>query len=286
MDSSDESSSILKRKQNSFPEESRKIPRLIDDSDDAESSSSEEEDQNEFVEDDFLVADENEDYVVPKRKESNALKRLVRAKNKFQLDEEDEILINENNAENYVAAKEIVAGKSIVIDTEYNGSEDEEDDMNQFIIEEENRENKSLRNRDSATSRREKAGPSYDQVQEAIDIFGDDYDEFDDFDEMGQVEEKHKMPEGINVNESFDHRSIVEKFLLSKDEQIRATDRPERLQLRLVDRGKVVGKERRKEAEWIFSQLKVKNRIISSYSYSVEIIDSIRDILSFLQVLL
>ena len=128
------------------------------------------------------------------------------------------------------------------------------------------------------TGRRE--GPTYDQLQEAMDIFGAGFDDFDDEDED---EDRHDRDDsegegekdGENLDSNgernelgkkdqrriqrlrsrYERSQLVATFCTERDDILRRVDKPERLQEVLVGRDTPHEDERRLEARWMAAKL-------------------------------
>jgi transcription elongation factor SPT6 len=128
-------------------------------------------------------------------------------------------------------------------------------------------------------SGRRKGGPTYDQIQEAVSIFGEGYDDFDDEDDelfkggdddAGAAVRAAAKDAAIEtkalgkIRSKFDHSQIVALFGTARDDELRATDIPERLQecgwMQLRDEPDL--EERVAEAQWIAG--KVAEEMLSS----------------------
>jgi hypothetical protein len=141
------------------------------------------------------------------------------------------------------------------------------------------------------TGRRE--GPTYDQLQEAMDIFGAGFDDFSDEDELaagrdsdseggedGRVttdklrrmdldrdgEALERMGDRIELNKKdqrriqklrsrYERAHLVATFCTEHDDVLRRVDRPERLQQVLVGRDTPDDSERLLEARWMAAKL-------------------------------
>jgi hypothetical protein len=329
-----ENGTNLKKRKISTPVSSKKKSTSLFDDEAAESgdedfgSDSDEEDDSNYIEDGFLVRedeldDRTEDYMsshLPKKK----LQKLTK-KHDIVLDEEDELLIQDSiirsaefkTAEGYSDDEgdgEIVP---TMVNEEFsearnngqsskrkayfqNGDEDDDSDMDDFIVPEEGgdyasddeemrevqRQQKSLHNTQRRAGKRD--GPSYDQIQEAMDIFGAGYDDFDEDDEEenedevaenddhGNEEEQHAIGTGDADNAAtevtyklsardkkligklrsrYERSQLVASFCTDKDEEIRRVDRPERFQDVMRGRGIPDDEERHNEAQWMAAKL-------------------------------
>eukprot|EP00903_Cladosiphon_okamuranus_P017486 g16106.t1 len=104
------------------------------------------------------------------------------------------------------------------------------------------------------------SGPSQDQVFEAMEIFGEGIQDFDfnaaDDEEVGADGKLRPSKDARRQALAGIEPSVLkEKFLTEQDKLIQETDRPERLQLRMPNRGEASDAERQDEAMWICNQL-------------------------------
>ena len=139
------------------------------------------------------------------------------------------------------------------------------------------------------------AGPTYDQVQEVFDIFGQGFDEFDDDDddlapeepadeaelldgegegdlekgdgeegEDAEVAQRRRRAAALErrsvskLKSKFEYSQLVSSFCTDKDEVLRQLDRPERLQQLLPRSSAPDAVERRREAAWLATLLAAK----------------------------
>jgi hypothetical protein len=120
-------------------------------------------------------------------------------------------------------------------------------------------------------------GPTYDQIQEAMDIFGEGFDDFDDEDEEADGEGGDDLDENADgerqggaaaaavdengltkkeqqriqkVRSRYERSQLVATFCTERDDVLRRVDRPERLQEVLVGRDAPSHEERLLEAKW------------------------------------
>ena len=133
-------------------------------------------------------------------------------------------------------------------------------------------------------------GPAQEEIDEAFDIFGDDYGDYyggadrvgeeeDDDESYGESDDddlfsdkterrekrraaalqKKKSARDQNSKEDvramFERSKLIEKFCTERDDELRNTDLPERLQDILPGRTPPDSAERREEAKWISAQL-------------------------------
>src|SRR5262249_15583214 len=120
--------------------------------------------------------------------------------------------------------------------------EDYESDVNDFIEDDlpavpQERRVKDKRNSKGIFGLR-RDGPTYDQVQEARDIFGDGYDDLGDdtfnealYDENEVIAPADTRAYHDNKISNFEYIQLVQSFCLDEDESIRNLDIPERIQL-------------------------------------------------------
>lgn len=139
---------------------------------------------------------------------------------------------------------------------------DSEDEMNGFIVddvqegeaaetEEERAERRALKAEERAARKKMEGaragGPTRQQLEDVMEIFGDGYDEFGDYSDAEEEEEdedgnlmigaeagaaasameKKKLDK---IRSTFEHTDLVKSFCTAEDDVIRATDIPERLQ--------------------------------------------------------
>lgn len=263
-----------------------------DEGDDYDDAEDEDEDEDQYVADDFLVdeqGEEEEEASVSERhvKKSKSHQKLKKNTRKFLLDEDDQLLIQETIPEKGERADkaEPVEGDEIEPDVS-----DEESDVNDFIEDDGYNQLKPVAKRN--TSRKSlfsQDGPTYDQVQEARDIFGDGYDEigeeesfYDENDENGLKSSASKL-KGEKKASGFEYIQLVQNFCLDEDEVIRETDIPERLQIyhasrdtneQLID----------EESIWILQQLKSLKLMDFSPRNSEVLVESVKTVLNFLLV--
>lgn len=184
----------------------------------------------------------------------------------------------------------------------YYDDDDEGSDMGGFIVDEdeerEGSQDEGVRRRNRSgsggvegqrvaphrrTGRRE--GPTYDQLQEAMDIFGAGFDDFSDEEEenlgSGSGDENEDGEgeratsgrdwdvsagnvEGLNkktqksigkLRSRYERSVIVSTFSTERDDELRRVDRPERMQMALVGRETPQDEERQLEAQWMAKKL-------------------------------
>ena len=233
-----------------------------------------------------------------------ALKNLKRKKEgtKVDLDELDLIRENledagrddqvneESDAGDDEIAPEVVHEGTVGKVGEY-PSEDEnsEDEMDGFIVDDE-RDGEAIETEEERAERRARqleeraarkkmegtraGGPTRQQLEDAMEIFGDGYDEFDFNDEeeeeedgedsfggAGSAAEKKKLNK---IRSAFEHSDLVESFCTAEDDLVRSTDVPERLQAWIKGRamappGPGAGPEQIEqlgpEARWVCTKL-------------------------------
>ncbi len=253
-------------------------------SDEEDSEGSADEKGSDSSDDDGLFEKEEQGDGQKKRKVE--MSRLQR-KTDLTLDADDLDLIAENamdNAdpfvENRVNREEIDAGDEIMPErirrTVYEG-DDDADEMDDFIEDDldpgeegdsadEERQAERARRRSAASRTGAKfQGPTRDQIQEAMDVFGEDFniddlDSDEDDDEEGDVdlmeepgEDSAKNKRVKKILSRYERDTIVEKFCTEQDEMLRSEDQPERFL-------NIVGREnsdefRKEQAEWIEPKL-------------------------------
>lgn len=262
-----------------------------DGEDDDEIEDDEEEDEDHYLADDFLVdeqGDEDDGSVSDTQvKKSKSHQKLKKNKRKFLLDEDDQLLIQETIPEKKEPEKiEQSEGAEIEPDV----SEDESD-VNDFIEDDGFNQSKPVAKRNmSRKSLFSHDGPTYDQVQEARDIFGDGYDEigedesfYDENDEEGLKASTLSKAKGDKRSSGFEYIQLVQNFCLDDDEIIRETDVPERLQVYHASRD-ITEKVCDEEAVWIVHQLKSLKLLDFSPRNSDILIESVKTVLNFLLV--
>eukprot|EP01034_Spumella_vulgaris_P023707 gene23707-29953_t len=175
-------------------------------------------------------------------------------------------------------------------DSDMDGFIDHGDDEGDVSDEENSRElqrhQKSLHNTQRRAGKRD--GPTYDQIQEAMDIFGAGYGDFDDEeedepdeDDNGESDEREDDDQNAalagdadntatevtyklsardkkligKLRSRYERSQLVASFCTDKDEEIRRIDRPERFQHVMRGRGTPDDEERRNESEWMALKL-------------------------------
>ncbi|KAJ4828346.1 Transcription elongation factor spt6, partial [Turnera subulata] len=128
----------------------------------------------------------------------------------------------------------------------------DEDEMADFIVDEEEVDENGLRVKRKKLKKkksRQAAGVSSSALQEAHEIFGD-------VDELLQLR-KRGLESGEwqerRLEDEFEPIVLSEKYMTEKDEQIRTTDIPERMQISEESTGSPT--DIRKEGSWIYNQL-------------------------------
>eukprot|EP01038_Epipyxis_sp_PR26KG_P004105 gene4105-5855_t len=211
-----------------------------------------------------------------------------------------------------------------------NNNDDDGSDMSDFIVQDVGEElsddendrgmtqrSRSIREVANTHKKGPREGPTDDQIQDAIAIFGVDYDDFDDesvdedddehdhitnrrYDEDGyeivddseqQVKLSAKERKNINkIRSRFDRSQLVSGFCTEKDDEIRNIDRPERFQSYLVGRQALSSDERADESKWMANKVAEKYIFIyepSEYTLetlAAEFVEPIENILRFIQV--
>ena len=316
-----------------------------EDSDEVNNSDDEDElsDEENYIDDGFVVmgdeelelSEEEGDNVVKTKKTWQKLKKKT---DKVVLDEEDELLILDNQLRDTERKEDLNGKKEISDDVSVDEdvvveessrkrqdlyAEEDEDDLEDFIAREDDEDDddddKMSKRRAIAAPklpyRRNKEGPTFDQVQEAIDIFGHGYDDqFSDEDEEVEVEGEYPPPLPISednatdkirsvkekkvvqrLRSKFDRSQLVMGFCTDRDEIIRHIDQPERLITisKLSSTTTTItatnGKDAiaasdadlEQEAEWLSHKLAEK--IISDFSIEDQRLSSIEKRLTMMQ---
>jgi len=212
-----------------------------------------------------------------KKKKKNELSRLRKAE-ETALDADDLDLINEAQA---LQQEEMEMNAAATTEPEEEGDEimperagrdfiDDEDAMDDFIeddLVEEGGVGEPARRRAPRAGARALQGPSKDQIYDAIQIFGEDFnlEDADDSDLDGEgAEEDDLMKEPGEASMTrrvekmmsrYDREKVVEKFMTEADEKFRAKDVPERFVEASEVRPDVSDEERGMEARWIAKRL-------------------------------
>lgn len=235
-----------------------------------------EEEDNQYVLDDFVVEEDDVDdpRIKLKKPEKKKLKRIRRRKETLIPDDEDldlirharedlekEKRVDEEESNSDRGYDEEIAPEDDDSEGEHFAGtkkinyldEDEDSDMEGFLVEDgrdENDENPVPRQK---KDKRQRQGPSYDQINNAAEIFGI---EFDDFAE--ENEEDILDPKGVEkdvrdkLRNQFDRKVLVENFCTENDDIIRQADRPERHMARIVPGDQ----ERSLEAQWMAGKIR------------------------------
>jgi transcription elongation factor SPT6 len=247
--------------------------------DDDEEDDEEDEDEDGYEEDDFLVKEEDDaslgDLEVDQELDSKRAKRHKKLKKNtktFVLDEDDQLLIQETLNSNQPKQQVQNSGDYENAEIEPNAVDDESDvddfiEDDGFIVRspQESSFKDARRGPTKKLMRSRREGPSYDQIQEARDIFGDGYDEIgDDNYQEGEYDESGDFPSFFEVQKkpvpdlrtmNYEYIQLVQNFCLDEDEEIRANDLPERYQLLFRVRKPPSMEEIKTEAKWIVSIL-------------------------------
>lgn len=272
-----------------------------DDGDDNKSDDEDEDvDEDNYEADGFVVFDEDEEESNKKSRKERERKVLQRLKKKseshFQLDVEDYELLEDNR--HVTSDEEGVEQEDDAIQPEEAQQEIrperyddyDSDDMDDFIVEDEI-EGMPVRDtvrRSAPTRPRGISGRTLEQIEEAINIFGDGYEDFADF-----MEDEEEVAKPISRSKpQFDHNSLVEIFCTEYDDILRKTDLPERRIDVMPGRIPPQATERAQEAVWISSKLAQKIQSVrqnTAYPEGVrelseELVPSVIDVLRFIQV--
>lgn len=315
-------------------ESKKKRPRnmMIEDeaergSDDADSDEdSDEEDRNEYVEDGFVVRDEAPDSDdegvekdVAQKKSYDRLKRGTMQ----MLDQEDLELIAENagarepRVVDEIVPERVKAPRKISFREEdgevaVEGDEEDEDDEDDFLADDGEDDEPAMGGAQRGEAggdamrvrppRREMRiergaaayGPSRDQIEEARDIFGDDYEDYeeedlyDEDDELDPARQDDPTRDMATLRSTYEHTELLESFCTDLDEAIRKLDYPERLidvskGKASVRRSPSKADERDQEVCWITNRLLADTSLGLSTAVEKDLSRSIKYILGFLQ---
>lgn len=172
----------------------------------------------------------------------------------------------DGEADDSEAPRERVANEFDSLDVD---EEEDEDDMDNFIVDE---NGEPIKNR---LKKKKHIIHSDSALQEAQDIFGvdfdfdefgygeeDEFEEEDEYDEDGEDEEGRPRPkkggkkksQKKTIYEAFEPSEIERGFFTDQDNEIRVTDMPERFQLRQVPVKPTEEGEIEEESEWIYKQ--------------------------------
>jgi hypothetical protein len=226
-------------------------------------------------------------------KSSKMHKKLKKTGKKFMLDEDDQLLIQESTYNRGGATNTNNQSNNDVIEEEIVPNDaDDDSDVNDFIEDEGiDRQTPILKHRAAKNPRFTSDGPTYDQVQEARDIFGDGYDEigeeetfFDESEDMLNQISSGSKGRRENQGLGFEYIQLVQNFCLDEDEVIREADVPERFQIYHKSRPKLSTEIVEEESLWIVNQLRVSSVLDFSDRSVPDLQDSVKKILNFLTV--
>ena len=250
-----------------------------DDDDDSEKDSDENSSDGEKSSDDDGVFESTED--ADKIKKKKSFSRLQK-KEDLTLDADDLDLIAENAMDTVEGAVDIMDNNGFDTTTDvardsnndedeilperiqHNNAEAEGDEMDDFIEDDLGAEDEVERYEDRFKGRGSRVGilggPTRDQIQEAMDIFGEDFDLDDigdegdeEVDELmgepGEAEQAKKEQRLKQILSRYDRETLVEKFCTPEDESLRKLDIPERMAHDgFVDRTEIFEQERNDES--------------------------------------
>jgi hypothetical protein len=269
----------------------------VEDEDEEDDEEDEGEDEDRYEVDDFIVEEEpaendeseTEEKVV---KSSKMHKKLKKTGKKFMLDEDDQLLIQESTYNRGATNPNNQSNNDVIEEEIVPNDADDESDVNDFIEDEGiDRQTPILKHRTAKNPRFTSDGPTYDQVQEARDIFGDGYDEIGEeetfFDESEDlVNQISSGSKGRRENQGlgFEYIQLVQNFCLDEDEVIREADVPERFQIYHKSRPKLSPEIVEEESLWIVNQLRVSSALDFSERSVPDLQDSVKKILNFLTV--
>jgi transcriptional accessory protein Tex/SPT6 len=269
------------------------------DDDDDDDSDEEEDDEEEAYESDFVVAEDDDGKKQKEKRQKVERTRLKKNTNKVTLDEEDLAIMQENMADESRPITSATAagddeGENSEIEPETNAdgaykiNEMGENEMQGFIVDGEDDADSDAENmgrgvvtprvqpmRQAAVAQRNVGGPSFQEIQESMDIFGvenlddldlDIYDDDDDDDDndtanvggnvLAQQRETSKMS---SLRSNIERQVLVDNFYTDKDEELRNIDIPERYSNLLnITRELPNSEERKAEALWMVHKLVTK----------------------------
>lgn len=275
---------------------------------------------NDYVPDDFLVLDADETDPTEKKKRQQ-LSRLRKNKASMLLVEDDIALVHENNAaviesksrpikkikktyENEIGPERIRKSELLTSDNEQSEGDDLDDgeDMDDFLVDDlgEGSETEEGVPRVRSKAPRRQTGSSYadgpgqEEIDEAFDIFGEDYGEYyaedgdagQEEDSAGESDEDDLFSDRADrrerkrtaslakkqearaggkdgVRSMFERSKLIEKFCTENDDVLRNEDLPERFIGVMTGRIAPDAAERREEAKWMAETLATK--IASEY---------------------
>jgi hypothetical protein len=172
-----------------------------------------------------------------------------------------------------------------------NGDEFGSEDGDDFIEDDLGEERQTVRviRRESRGRGALSFGPSREQMDEAQEIFGEDYDEFEEvddesFDGDGLDDTRDGGNGEMNaIRAQYEHTELVESFCTDADELLRKGDLPERFIEQHKKTRRVTADERAEEAAWVVYRLQT-DRAVDVPSFALEeVTSSIVYVLQFLQ---
>lgn len=249
-------------------EDDVELENEVEDGDDDEE---EDVDEDVYEEDGFIVKEgedeelddqsmSDEDPFEKSKRKAN-LKKLRKNTGTLVLDEDDQLLIQESSRpkENEIQHPEPNEGDEIIPD-----DFEEESDVDDFIEDDfkgPSTDKSAIKRRARRQAFSRRGGPTYDQIQEAREIFGDGYDELgaDNFDEEEQLVNEEQLVSRERTGVNFEYIQLVQNFCLDEDEAVRGKDEPERFQLSAHTSRQVANlEELSEEAFWISTQLDLR----------------------------
>ena len=287
--------------------------------------------KDDYVRDGFVVDEDedesNDDEQINLKSTKKDFKRLTK-KREFRLEEEDLDLIAENTVltrqDSEIVPERVDRSKissypgSVMFDDDeeeravprIQEAEEEDDydsdDMDDFLeddIGDDRRDDmdgdEEIPERSSRKTSRKKSmfdyGPSRAQLDEAVDIFGDGFEDIMDgneeedlYDEPGTAIDINKMN---SIRAQYERNVLVESFCTERDDYLRKTDRPERYLDVMVGRVTPDDIERSEEAEWIAKKFNFHSLVsmavtsdLTEDEIRVAWLPHIIDILRFVQV--
>jgi len=260
---------------------------------------------DDYVRDGFVVDEDEEGDTNNIKPTSKAKKDFTRLKKKkeVRLEDEDLDLIAENTKDrekadvsNEIVPERVRPSVSRATDGELFDEEDDYDirpsvpgrveepdddgydseDMNDFLVDDlgeglDGDDGEGIsRGPSSARNRGRKSihdGPSRSQLDEAMDIFGDGFEDYMNEDGGDEDRDEQHRDTGdkdvslktkiASVRSQYERTALIESFCTEKDDFYRQTDRPERLLYTMVDRSAVSEEERRIEASWMSRRIDI-----------------------------
>lgn len=255
-------------------------PAESDDHSDVDSSEDDDDDDEELEKElrEGFIADDDDDEPEESESDSNKKKRLKRRRRPRQeeteLDEDDLDLVRESHGKRFKRLQR-AEGNDLSNMFDDQGSEEERrygrDDLDDFVEEDllsddETRPVSRVRkDKNGKTPLQQLEGLDEDRLQEIYEVFGDGemyewaLEGEDDEDQLSQEENE----EGISLKDVFEPSELAARMLTSEDNEIRATDIPERFQVMrsgLKHGYDLNDEEFAKEVEWVTENIAQEKR--------------------------